>query len=206
MGKEVWKRFFAKRAAEKWLRARVSRRRYPPQLSRKGYIDLQDDILLEKKRKGQFQSSGSEDVLSKAMETPENSCRIGSLVTPKLFFNFKKEKRTRITNAELLASDRWWAEELVRTKQYLMSEIADLKAMLDLKSEVAELKAMLNLRSDIADLKAMIIASNLPSPMPSDEASCQLLQKGNKFKPTIVKELMVDGECVADNISLQLVD
>lgn len=35
------------------------------------------------------------------------------------------------------------------------------------------------------------------------EASCQLLQEGNKLKPTIMKELVVVDECVADNISLQ---
>lgn len=135
------------------------------------------DSLLEKKEKGEFQPSGSVDVLSTALETPEHSGRVrgvGGFVTPKLFFNLPKDKRKRITKAELLACDRQRDEEMERTKQELMSQIEALKAMIN-------------------------TPNIMPSPMTSDKASCQPVQfqEREKEKPIIAKELLVsDDECV----------
>lgn len=96
--------------------------------------------MLEKKEKGEFLPSGSIDVLSTALETPEHSGRVrgvGGFVTPKLFFNLPKEKRTRITKAELLARDRQRDEELERTKREMQMQIDALKAMISPVSEKA---------------------------------------------------------------------
>lgn len=80
----------------------------------------QDD-LLEKKEKGEFQPSGSNDVLSVALETPEHSGRVrgvGGFVSPKLFFNLPRQ-RIRVSKAQL-------SEELARQNK----EIVELKAMI----------------------------------------------------------------------------
>lgn len=61
-----------------------------------------------------------------ALETPEHSGRvrgIGGFVTPKLFFNLPRQKRTRISKAEL-------SDELDRQRK----EIADLKALISATS------------------------------------------------------------------------
>ena len=80
-----------------------------------------------------------------ALETREHSCRVhgvGSFISPSSFFNILKEKRTRITNAELMARDRPREEEIEKTKK------------------------------EIVELKALITASNLHSPNLSHKESC----------------------------------
>lgn len=124
--------------------------------------------MLEKKEKGEFQPSGSTDVLSTALETVEHSGRVrgvGGFVTPKLFFNLPKEKRTRITKAELLARDRQRDEELETTKREMQMQIDDLKAMI--------------------------------SPV-SEKASCQKPDQEATQEPKIIgKKLFVEDECMA---------
>lgn len=132
------------------------------------------DMLLERKANGEFKPSGSEDVLSTALETCEHSGRVrgvGGFVTPSVFFNLPKTKRSRITKSELLARDRQRDEELQRTKQEFMSQIAELKAL--------------------------VAAHNVPSPMLSDKSSCQPLKEDIiKVKPSIAKELKLDDDVV----------
>lgn len=94
--------------------------------------------MLEKKEKGEFQVSGITDVLSTALKKEEHSGRVrgvGGFVTPKMFFNLPKGKRTRITKAELLARDRQRDEELEKTKQEMQMQIDALKAMISPVSE-----------------------------------------------------------------------
>lgn len=89
--------------------------------------------MLEKKEKGELQLSEFEDILTLALGNPEHSGRVrgvGGIATPKSFFNTPKVKRTRITKAELLARDRLRDEEMERRTNDLMSQIADLKAMI----------------------------------------------------------------------------
>lgn len=138
------------------------------------------DSLLEKKRKGEFQPSGSQDVLTTTLETPEHSGRVrgvGSFVTPAMFFDLPKQKRTRITKAELLAQDKQRDEEMEKTKQDFMAKIASLEALIN--------------------------ANNISSQILSDKASCEpnkeLIHEVVKVKPSFAKELIVDedDECVA---------
>ncbi|XP_063944731.1 uncharacterized protein LOC135151101 [Daucus carota subsp. sativus] len=80
------------------------------------------DDLIKKKEIGEFQPSGSKDVLTLALETPEHSGRVrgvGGFVTPKLFFNLPRQKRNRVSKADL-------SDELERQRK----EIAELKAMI----------------------------------------------------------------------------
>ena len=116
--------------------------------------------MLERKRKGELHTAGSEDVLTIALETPEHSGRVrgvGNFISPKVFFNFPK--KSRITKAELLARDRQRDDEMERTKK----EMADLKQLVS------------------------VYANIIPSPMLSDKASCRA--ETNRCKPTAAKEL-----------------
>ena len=61
-------------------------------------------------------------MLTLALETPEHSGRVrgvGGFVTPKLFFNLPRQKRNRVSKADL-------SDELERQRK----EIAELKAMI----------------------------------------------------------------------------
>ena len=110
-------------------------------------------------------------MLSAALGTPEHSGRVrgvGGYVTPKMFFNLPKEKKSGIKKSELLARDRVMMEELERTRR-----------------EMAELKALFN-------------ASKLGSPNVSDKASCEPLGEEHNRKPTVEKEVLEnDEDCVA---------
>lgn len=129
-------------------------------------------MLLEKQEKGEFNPSGSEDVLTKALETPEHSGRVrgvGSFVTPSMFFNFPTGKRCRITKAELMARDRERDAELDKAKQEMERT---RQAMEKTREEMLEA------------MKTMGMANN-PSPKLSGYASCG--QKDGS--PSIVKDL-----------------
>lgn len=66
------------------------------------------------------------DVLVTVLQTIEHSGRVrgvGGFVTPILFFNIPKEKRTRITKAELLARDRERDEGMERMKKEFATQI-----------------------------------------------------------------------------------
>lgn len=126
-------------------------------------------MLLEQKERGDFVPSGTQDVLTTALKTPEHSGRVrgvGSFVTPKVFFDLPKEKRTRITKAELLARDKQRTEELEKTKQLLLLEISALKELMR--------------------------TSNIESPL-SDKASSQPMHEVNG-KPSSAKGLMADDD------------
>ena len=131
--------------------------------------------MLEKKKMGELEMSGSWDVLSLALETPEHTGRVrgvGGSVTPKAFFNLPKT-RNRVTKAELMARDQQRDEEMEKTKK------------------------------ELAELRALITANTLHSPNLSDKGSFQAQVEGEglgmKMKPAAAKELVVDeGEdCVA---------
>lgn len=110
-------------------------------------------------------------MLSTALATAEHAGRVrgvGGYVTPTMFFNLPKEKKCRITKAELLARDRKMAEELERTRR-----------------EMAELKALFN-------------ASNHHSPLLSDKSSCKPHEEAFKVKPPTAKELKVDDVAIGD--------
>lgn len=130
---------------------------------------------MEKKEKGEFQPEGSMDVLSTVLQTPEHSGRVrgvGGFVTPSLFFNLPKEKRTRITKAELLARDRQRDEEMERIKKEFTTQIESLKAA--------------------------VSGSGKFSPLLSEKASCHGVTEEGMEKPIVVKELVLDNDdCVA---------
>lgn len=89
--------------------------------------------MLEKKEKGEIQFECGEDVLTTALESREHSGRVravGGYVTPKRYFNLPKEKKIRITKAELMARDRQRDEQLQKKTQALEAEIAQLKTMI----------------------------------------------------------------------------
>ena len=70
-------------------------------------------------------------MLTTALETPEHSGRVravGGYISPKAYFNLPRQRR--ITKDELLARDKQRSEELQKTKDELMGEIAKLKAMI----------------------------------------------------------------------------
>lgn len=154
-------------------------------------INEKIDLYLEMKRKGEFIQSGSSDVLTAALETPEHSGRVlgvGSFVSPSTFFNMPKGKRTRVRKDELLARDKKRDEEFERRTQEF--------------DKITE-----NLTKEIAELKALITASNHHSPMLSDKASCREEKEQSleeemklKFKPVAAKELMAEidsgNDCV----------
>lgn len=133
---------------------------------------------MEKKNKGAFKPSGSEDVLSVALETPEHSGRVrgvGSFVTPSTYFNMPKEKKTRITKAEF-----------EKTKNEFMSQIAELKA----------------------ELRSVVAGTSIHhSPIFSDKSSCpdekgekeQIKQEKKKCKPKSAKLLVVNEDKEYDN-------
>ncbi|KAK1394951.1 hypothetical protein POM88_014007 [Heracleum sosnowskyi] len=141
------------------------------------------DTLLEKQSKGEFSPCGSEDVFTKALETPEHSGRVrgvGSFVTPSMFFNLPTGKRCRITKAELLARDRERDAELEKAKQEMERTRQEMERT---REEMVQA------------LKAMGLA-NIPSPKLSEMASC-----GQKVaSPSVVKDLdqllVDDDDCV----------
>lgn len=142
--------------------------------------------MLEKKLKGEFCPSGSYDVLTTALETPEQSGRVravGSFVTPKIYFNLPRERKIQITKSELLARDRRKSEELEKAKHDLMTTKQDMI------SEIEKLKAMINGGG-----------ARLNSPLLSDRASFHPLgDQLEKLKPTAAKGLVLDDvdDCIA---------
>ncbi|KAL8120247.1 hypothetical protein AgCh_017410 [Apium graveolens] len=112
--------------------------------------------LLELQSKGEFIPSGSQDVLTTALQTPEHSGRVrgvGGFVSPSIFFNLPNGKRSRITKAELLARDCERDAELEKAKQ-----------------EMA--KKMEKTRQELAELKGLLSKANISSPLVSEKASC----------------------------------
>ncbi|KAL8156030.1 hypothetical protein AgCh_001196 [Apium graveolens] len=156
--KDCWRIFVAVRTSKSWEKIskvqneRVSERKYPHRTSRKEYIGLEED----EKRKGEFVPSGSEDVLSVALETPEHSGRVrgvGSFVNPSTYFNLPKgkDKKSRVSK-----------EEFEQTKNDFEKRNEDLML------QIAELKNA---------MKEMASVAKLHSPMLSDKASCRVEEK-----------------------------
>lgn len=130
---------------------------------------------MEKKENGEFHLSRSMDVLGTVLQTPEHSGRdrgVGGFVSPTLFFNFSKEKRTRITKVELLARDRKRDEEMERMKKEFVTQIKSLKAVVAVGG-----KFFRNL---------------------SKKASCHELVVAGMEKSMFMKELLVedDDDCI----------
>ncbi|KAL8125435.1 hypothetical protein AgCh_012939 [Apium graveolens] len=112
--------------------------------------------LLELQSKGEFIPSGSQDVLTTALQTPEHSGRVrgvGGFVSPSIFFNLPNGKRSRITKAELLARDCERDAELEKAKQEMAKE-------------------MEKTRQELAELKGLLSKANISSPLVSEKASC----------------------------------
>ena len=61
---------------------------------------------MEKKKAGELEFYGAEDVLTTALESQEHSGRVravGGYITPKQYFKLPREKKIRITKGELMA-------------------------------------------------------------------------------------------------------
>ncbi|XP_040369464.1 uncharacterized protein LOC121051309 [Rosa chinensis] len=102
------------------------------------------DELMEKKRKGELEISGSSDVLSQALETPEHSGRVrgvGGFVNPSTYFKLPKQKRVRTTKAELLARDKERDRELEETKKIILEKQAKAEELLN--KRIAQLEALI---------------------------------------------------------------
>jgi hypothetical protein len=85
------------------------------------------DALLEKKKNGELKTSGNDDVLTKALKTPEHSGRVrgvGGYVNPSTYFNIPRGKPDRVSRATLLARDLERDRELEETKRKLQEEAA----------------------------------------------------------------------------------
>lgn len=108
-------------------------------------------------------------MLTTALETPEHSGRVravGGYISPKAYFNLPRQRR--ITKDELLARDKQRSEELQKTKDELMGEIAKLKAM---------------------------IAAGASNPSPSSAKSCNFIageEAATAAKNKIAKELVLE--------------
>lgn len=88
--------------------------------------------MLEKKKAGELEFYGAEDVLTTALESQEHSGKVravGGYITPKQYFKLPREKKIRITKEELMARDRQRDEKTEKKMQALEAEIAQLKAM-----------------------------------------------------------------------------
>ncbi|WOG82001.1 hypothetical protein DCAR_0101160 [Daucus carota subsp. sativus] len=98
---------------------------------------LQFPGTLTCKVNGEFHPFGSNDVLITALETPEHSGRVrvfGGFISPKSYFNLPRQRR--ITKDELLARDKQRSEELQKTKEELIGEIAKLRAMIAARAKL----------------------------------------------------------------------
>lgn len=116
--------------------------------------------MLEKKQTGELQLEGSEDVLTKALETPEHSGRVravGGYITSRKFFNLPRGKKVRITKAELMAHDRQRDKEMEKTKSELMAQIAQLKEMVSTGATTFhspnQLKKQASIRGEMKPIK-----------------------------------------------------
>jgi hypothetical protein len=99
--------------------------------------------LLDKKQKGEFKVSGSNDILTRVLKTAEHSGRVrgvGGFVNPSTYFNLPKQKRVRITKADLLARDRERELELEETKKMLKEQQEKMEAQL--LEKIAQLEAL----------------------------------------------------------------
>ncbi|XP_062006048.1 uncharacterized protein LOC133723246 [Rosa rugosa] len=109
------------------------------------------DELLEKKSKGELEISGSDDVLTQALETPEHSGRVrgvGGFVNPSTYFKLPKQKRVRTTKAELMARDRERNRELEETKKMLIEKQAKAEDLLN--KRIAQLEALITDKANYA--------------------------------------------------------
>ncbi|XP_062011742.1 uncharacterized protein LOC133728340 isoform X2 [Rosa rugosa] len=157
------------------------------------------DDLLEKKSKGELEISGSSDVLSQALETPEHSGRVrgvGGFVNPSTYFKMPKQKRIRITKAELLARDRERDRELEETKKMLAAQQARTEERLHKK--IAQLEALITGKTpSTPPLNAHVLRENTISPI-SDKGSFQDKTRNttNILDEPKVKEEVDDCEVV----------
>lgn len=139
------------------------------------------------KKKGEFKPSGSNDVLYAALGTPEHSGRVrgvGGFITPTQYFNMPKGRRIRVTKAELLARDNQRTEELKKAKEEME------KSKEDMLSEIAELKALIYKEP-----------KDSSSPMLSSKGSIQEKDKAadaNKSKTSArLLQVLDDEDCTA---------
>ena len=148
------------------------------------------DALLEKKKNGELKVSGSDDVLTKELKTPEHSCRVrgvGGYVNPSTYFNIPKGKGERVSKATLLARDLVRDRELEETKKKFEEESAKQKEFF-----LQKLAALESLVKGIAPATApftyatdMCEEEKIVSPI-SDKASFHDINNGNAEAPHIL--------------------
>lgn len=128
--------------------------------------------MLERKSKGELKISGSDDVLSKALKTAEHTGRVrgvGGFVNPSTYFNLPKQKRVRITKADLLARDQERALEFEQTTKMLQEQQAKTEDVL--LKKIAQLEAlMMRKTTDAPATNVPHEGENVVSPI-SDKAS-----------------------------------
>ena len=140
---------------------------------------------MDKKEKGEFKVSGSDDVLTKALKTVEHTGRVrgvGGFVNPSTYFNLPKQKRIRITRADLLARDRERDLELEETKKMLKEQQEKMEAQL--LQKIAQLEAlMMGKKADQdASAKSAPLYEEQENPISpiSDKASLFTAKQGNQ--------------------------
>lgn len=138
--------------------------------------------MLEKKKNGELKTSGSDDVLTKVLKTPEHSGRVrgvGGYVNPSTYFNIPRAKPERVSRATLLARDRERDRELEETKMKLQEEAAQQREFF--LQKLASLEALVK---GNAPINAAVENGDINerekhvSPI-SDKASFQHTKNGN---------------------------
>lgn len=149
------------------------------------------DDLLEKKKNGELKVFGSDDVLTKALKTPEHSGRVravGGYVNPSTYFNIPTGKGERVSKATLLARDLVRDRELEETKKKFEEESAKQKEFF--LQKLAALEALVK-GNVLASPTAFIDATDMHegektiSPI-SDKASFHDINNGNAEAPHIL--------------------
>lgn len=97
--------------------------------------------MLAKKNKGELAISGSHDVLTMALKTPEHAGRvrgIGGNVNPSTYFHLPRQRRQSVSKAMYLEHQKLFEEtkkmfekEREKERTYFLKKIAELEAKLN---------------------------------------------------------------------------
>ena len=152
---------------------------------------------MEKKKNGELKTSGSDDVLTKVLKTPEHSGRVrgvGGYVNPSTYFNIPRAKPERVSRATLLARDLERDKELEETNRKLQEEAAKQREFF--LQKLASLEALVK---GNATVNAAVEAADtnerekLVSPI-SDKASFQHTKDGNPKAKFLCDDNVSDDE------------
>lgn len=165
------------------------------------------DALLEKKKNGELKISGSDDVLTKVLKTPEHSGRVrgvGGYVNPATYFNIPRAKPDRVSRATLLARDLERDRELEETKKKLQDEAAKQRDFFLQKLAALEAivkgNASANAAAKTVDIDE---GQNLISPI-SDKASFQHTKYGNPEAKRVLGDDNVSDDEVQDVTGIKI--